>query len=105
MRSARQPISFAGLDAYEEPALAARAHRHVAVDEERKTAEHALLGQPAFVREQAPHPVGKILVERHTRSVGAGLRHGDRDVPDSWRLTFGDGDDRKLELSSTVRCE
>src|SRR5258706_14497929 len=68
--SARQPISVAGLDAYEEPALAARAHRHVAVDEERKTAEHALLGQPAFVREQAPHPVGKIFVKRNSRSEG-----------------------------------
>ena len=70
MRSARQLIRFAGFHPHEESALAARAHRHVAVDEERETAEHALLGQPALVREEAPHSVCQVFVERHSQSVG-----------------------------------
>jgi hypothetical protein len=70
MRSARQLIRFAGLDAHEESALATRAHRHVAVDEERETAEHALLGQPTLVRKEAPHTVRQVFVERHGQSVG-----------------------------------
>jgi hypothetical protein len=71
MRSARQLSRLARLHAHQESALATRAHCHVAVDEERETAEHPLLGQAALGREEITHTVGKVFVERHTPSVAA----------------------------------
>ena len=90
MRAARQPIRFVGLYAYHESALAARAHRHVAVDEEGETAEHALLGQPALAHEKAPHTVRKVFVERHTRSVGRAVR-ADTDEFGTLRRSYREG--------------
>ena len=44
--SRRAASDSLGVDADEDPALAARGHRHVAADEKREPAEHLLLGQP-----------------------------------------------------------
>jgi hypothetical protein len=68
--SAGEPISLSRLDAHHESALSARAHGHVAVDEEGQTPEHALLRQSLLVREKTPQTIREVIVESHTRSVG-----------------------------------
>ena len=67
VRSGDEPVGLGGIDPDEQAALAARADRHVPVDEEREPAEHALLGDPAFSGHQLADAIGKMLVERHTR--------------------------------------
>ena len=59
------------VDAQQHPALAARADRHVAVDQERQPAEHPLLGQAVLARHPLADPVGQLLVVRHRSSIGA----------------------------------
>jgi hypothetical protein len=51
------------VDPQQHAALAAGAHRHVAVDQERQPAEHPLLRQARFVLHNAPDAVGKVLVD------------------------------------------
>jgi hypothetical protein len=50
---------------HHQAALAADGHRHVAVDQKRQPAEHALLLDALLGTEQFADPVGEIFVVRH----------------------------------------
>src|SRR3954451_18371328 len=69
VRAREPPIGPRRVGTDEEAAPPTRAHRHLPVDQERETAEHALLGDAPFAGEQLPDPVGELLVERHGTSV------------------------------------
>ena len=55
--------------AQEQAALAAGAHRHVAVDQEGQAAEHLLLGQAGLPGHRVTDPVREPLVVRHDGSI------------------------------------
>jgi hypothetical protein len=73
MGAANKPIRSIGLNPHEESSLPARTDRHVAVDEERESPEHALLGHAALAGNQGSQPLPKIFVERHARIVRLGI--------------------------------
>jgi hypothetical protein len=50
-------------------ALAAGGDRHVSGDEEGQAAEHLLLGQIGIAADEAPDPIGKVLVVGHLVSL------------------------------------
>ncbi len=57
----------------QQTALTAGRDRHVATDEEGKSAEHLLLGHVRFAGHQLANPTGKVFVIRHgaiVRTVG-----------------------------------
>ena len=60
---------FGGVDAQEETAVAARSDGHVAVDQERKPAEHALLTKAVLCVKQLAQAPDEILIEGHATSV------------------------------------
>jgi hypothetical protein len=49
--------------------MTAGRHGHVPVDQEREAAEHPLLGQAAFGRQDVANPVRQILVVCHGWSL------------------------------------
>jgi cytochrome P450 len=67
VRATDEPVGLRRIDAREQSPGAARGHRHLAVDQEREPAEHALLGDAALALEQIPDPIGELLVVRHAR--------------------------------------
>src|SRR5205814_3339749 len=65
LRRPDQLIRLIGVDANEQPALAARGNRHVPADEEAETAEHLLLAQIRLVADELADALGEGLVVRH----------------------------------------
>ena len=64
-RRRHERVGLRGIDADEDPALAARGDRHVAADQEGEPAEHLLLGQAGLVADQVADPIGELLVVGH----------------------------------------
>ena len=63
--SCHESIRLVGVGAHEEPALAARGNGHLVVDQERKPAEHLLLGQTGLAGRQVANALRQLLVVRH----------------------------------------
>jgi hypothetical protein len=83
VRLAEQRIGFGWVDAQHQAALAARGHRHVAVDQERQAAEHALLDDAVLRQDELSDPVGEILIVCHPQIIPGplfGRRVADRPV-------------------------
>ena len=74
-----------GLDAQQQPAAPAHRHRHVAVDQEREPAEHALFADAVLAQDQLANPIGEILVVGHaalfSQCSPRRRRRGRLDVP------------------------
>src|SRR5690242_17454397 len=81
MRLLGQLVGLCRVHAQKQAALAARAHGHVAVDEEREAAEHLLLGHALLVRHELADAVGQILVVRHGAIMVPAVDEGQ---PTSW---------------------
>jgi hypothetical protein len=62
---AQQRVGLGGIAPEQQTAPAADADRHVAADQERQPAEHALLGDIGPGRDQLTNAVGEILVVGH----------------------------------------
>src|SRR5689334_21697426 len=62
---ADQRVGSLRLDPQEQPALAARTDRHVAVDQEGDAAEHSLLGQAGLAGNDDTDPSSELLVVGH----------------------------------------
>ena len=88
-----QPVRLVGIDPHENPALAADADGHVASDEERKPAEHLLLGEARLGAHQVTDPSREFLVVGHRAMVTplTGIPRSNSFVlSDPWALGFAD---------------
>jgi hypothetical protein len=64
-RCSDESVREGRVDPHPDSTLAARRDGHVAADQEGEPAEHLLLGQRGFVRDQIAYPVGKHRVVGH----------------------------------------
>ena len=74
MGFAEQTVGLIRVDPEQQSALPAGGDRHVAVDEERESAEHLLLGDAGFGQDQLPDAVREVLVVRHARIIAIAQR-------------------------------
>ncbi len=63
---AQQLLGLRGVDAQQQPAVPARRHRHVPIDQEREPTEHLLLAVPGLMLDEVAQPVGEVLVVGHS---------------------------------------